>query len=86
MPPVTPAQAIRMVDFGSKRVSHVAGKPGILGKSDGAGTNASFSMPYSIVIHARQKYAFVADYNNFAIRKINLFTSQVCPAISCALF
>ena len=73
----TKNQVIRKVDLGNKVVSHVAGLPLEQGADDGVGTLATFSMPYSVEMHAKQKYAFVADYNNLAIRTINTFTSEV---------
>ena len=50
-------------------VSTLAGSPGNVGSSDGAGTNASFSQPQGIALDTTTNL-YVADYGNNTIRKI----------------
>lgn len=58
-------------------VSTVAGTVGVLGKKDGIGTNAAFSVPYGLAIDAAGTHLYVGDQANHRIRKIVLATREV---------
>lgn len=58
-------------------VSTVAGTVGVLGKKDGIGTHAAFSVPYGLAINAAGTHLYVGDQANHVIRKIALATSEV---------
>jgi sugar lactone lactonase YvrE len=58
-------------------VSTIAGTDGTPGKTDGIGTNASFSMPYGLAINADSTALYVGDQANNLIRKIELSTYEV---------
>jgi DNA-binding beta-propeller fold protein YncE len=67
--------AIRKIDA-TGIVSTIAGN-GQPGNKDGTGQDAQFDSPYGIAINEATQELFVADYNNNAIRKININTKEV---------
>lgn len=83
---------IRIVDFSSRQVSTLVAFPES-GEQYGQscintstcgnaqlfanGTVVPLLMPYSFAIHPYQKYVWVADTRNKALRKVNLFTKQM---------
>ena len=85
-------QVIRKVDWGLQTVSHIAGNVTVLGNCldqscpansfrDGIAGAATFTMPYSVQMHHQNRHAFVADTRSNAIRKVNLYTSNVLTII-----
>lgn len=51
-------------------VSTLAGSPGIIGSTDGTGTNALFNQPAGVAVDSLTN-VYVADYGNHTIRKIS---------------
>jgi sugar lactone lactonase YvrE len=58
-------------------VTTVAGKAEELGRTDGIGDAARFSLPYGITIDPAGTSLYVGDHGNDVIRKINLGTNEV---------
>lgn len=67
---------IRKVDIASGMTSLVAGS-GKKGFKDGIAARANFNEPFSIVLSQDEKYLFLTDRYNHAIRQIDLTTRQV---------
>jgi len=51
-------------------VTTFAGKPGLSGYVDGAGTVAQFKNPIGMAIYSKENVVYVADHDNHMIRKI----------------
>jgi len=66
---------IRKIDIASGNVSTFAGVAGASGTNDGIGAIARFKNPRGITMDAT--YLYVADTNNYTIRKIDLLTANV---------
>jgi DNA-binding beta-propeller fold protein YncE len=66
---------IRHIDLSTATVTTLAGAS--YGLIDGIGTNSNFFSPCGIAISADGSFALVADYNNHAIRHIDLLTASV---------
>ena len=64
---------IRQINLRTRYVSTLAGSSA--GLVDGAAARAKFSLPYGVTIHGAS--AYVADFGNGRIRKINLSTKVV---------
>jgi hypothetical protein len=69
-------QAIRQVDIATAAVTTLAGSPETMGSSDGTGADARFWQPNGLASDGAGNL-FVADANNYIIRKIDLATSAV---------
>lgn len=68
---------IRKIDLATLEVTTIAGTDGVLGNTNGIGTNASFSIPYGLAINAANTHLYVGDNANSLIRKIDLATLEV---------
>lgn len=84
----TANQAIRVVNFGSRTTSLLAGTPTVTGNCldetcpansfrDGVGSSATLTMPYSVQLHEHRRYAMVADTRSNAIRKVDMYSYDV---------
>ncbi len=67
--------AIRKVVIATGVVTTLAGTAGAPGSADGTGKTARFNMPYGITTDGTNLY--VADFNNYLIRKVVIATGQV---------
>jgi len=61
---------------GGPAVDTIAGN-GVPGFADGFGTSVFFNNPTGLALSPDSKFLYVADFNNFRIRRINLTTLQV---------
>jgi sugar lactone lactonase YvrE len=61
---------------GGPTVDTIAGN-GVPGFADGAGTSAFFNNPTGLALSPDSKFLYVADFNNFRIRRIDLSTFRV---------
>ena len=66
---------IRKIDVATRKVITVAGTAGVVGAADGKGTSALFNSPAGITTDGTDLY--VADSNNFTIRKIVIASGEV---------
>ncbi len=66
---------IRRIDLNSGWVSTLAGSAGVSGSQNGTGANARFNAPQGITMDGVN--LFVADYNNYTVRKIEIATATV---------
>lgn len=84
---------IRRYNFSTSVISTIGGGPRVIGGvtvsrgcTDGVGTDALFDYPDKVLINKGGSVAFIAEWNNKAIRKIDLLTLTVshlvgtCPA------
>jgi sugar lactone lactonase YvrE len=78
------SDAIRKIDIGTALVTTVAGDPGVFGSSDGAGNQAHFSDPEGVAADGTGA-VFVADTENFTIRRVDPATNQVTTLAGAAL-
>ena len=67
---------IRLINATSSTVSTIAGY-GSLGYYDGPATNAEFDYPYSLAFDSANRYLYIADTDNSAIRLLNMTSAQV---------
>ena len=67
---------IRKVEIATGQVTTIAGS-GTSGYADGAAASARFKFPRGLALDETGSNLFVADGDNFRIRKINLSTGQV---------
>ena len=74
---------IRKIVISTKEVTTYAGTAGVTGSADGIGTAASFRRPVGITSDGTNLY--VADYENFLIRKIVIATREVTTLAGTAL-
>jgi len=74
---------IRKIVISTKEVTTYAGTAGVTGSADGIGTAASFRRPVGITSDGTN--LFVADYENFLIRKIVIATREVTTLAGTAL-
>lgn len=78
---VSDDDAIRKIDIGNSspsvapQVTTLAGNPGQAGMADAVGTTAHFNVPRHIATDGTNLY--VADSNNYTIRKVAIATGQV---------
>jgi hypothetical protein len=86
---VTDNNTIRKIDLGAPtaaplvatsppttpQVTTLAGYPGLAGTADAVGLNARFNLPLRLTTDGT--YLYVADGNNYAIRKVAIATGQV---------
>lgn len=68
---------VRRIDIATGAVTIIAGSTSANGAVDGTSSAARFDEPRGIAISADNKFALIADFNNHAIRKINLENGQV---------
>ena len=68
---------IRKIDIATAAVSTFASRPDVGALIDGVGTNAVIWQPYQMAITRDGSTLYVADYNNYAIRTVNLSTATV---------
>ncbi|EKX32046.1 hypothetical protein GUITHDRAFT_61646, partial [Guillardia theta CCMP2712] len=66
--------AIRKVDIVSGYMSTLAGS-GTAGYNDAVGVLAQFNKPVDVTLDWTESYAYVSDYNNNCIRRIDLTTA-----------
>ena len=73
----TDNHTIRTIDISSDEVATIAGNAGVAGNNNGAGTDARFNAPQSVVISADETFAIIADTDNHIIRRLDLTTREV---------
>jgi len=71
----TANNTIRQIVISTRAVTTIAGSAGSIGSTDGTGSAASFNVPAEITTDGTNLY--VADTENFAIRKIVIGTGKV---------
>jgi sugar lactone lactonase YvrE len=71
----TSNNTIRQIVIGTREVTTLAGIPGSVGSADGIGVEAAFNSPHGITTDGRNLY--VADTNNYTIRKVVIATREV---------
>ncbi|HUX67813.1 MAG TPA: hypothetical protein VMV31_10025 [Terriglobales bacterium] len=75
--------AIRLVDLTAGAVSTIAGNGG-LGSADGIGPAARFAEPNGLAFDATGNNIFISDFENHAIRELNLTTLAVTTLVGAA--
>lgn len=75
--------AIRLIDLAAGTVSTIAGNGG-LGFQDGVGAAARFAEPNGLAFDASGQNLFISDFENQAIRQLNLATGQVSTLVGAA--
>jgi len=73
---------IRMIDLTAGTVSTLAGHG--LGNADGIGTAASFAEPNGLAWDPTGQNIYISDFENAAIRELNLATGQVTTVVGMA--
>jgi DNA-binding beta-propeller fold protein YncE len=73
----TGSHRVVVVNAATRVVATVAGLPGSSGSANGAGTNARFQGPSSLVVDLSGQFLYVVDAGNHCIRQVVLATSQV---------
>ncbi len=68
---------IRRVDRGTREIVTIAGNPQESGFIDGVGDAARFDFPYGIWVDMQERFAYVTDTGNDAVRRIELATGEV---------
>ena len=63
---------IRKVDLSSGAVTTVAGLAGATGAADGNGSSARFDNPFQLTADIANRYTYIVDYNNKAVRRMTL--------------
>ena len=76
------SSTVRLLDMATLSVSTLVGQLGIIGKTDGVGTAATFAYPKGVAISQDSSYALVADTSNSLIRRLDL-SSRVVTTIVC---
>lgn len=71
---------IRLIDLNQGTVSTIAGNGG-LGTADGIGAAARFAEPNGLAFDPDEKNLFISDFENEAIRELNLATGQVTTLV-----
>ena len=66
---------IRKIEIASRVVTIIAGTPWVQGSADGAGADAQFEYPTGITTDGT--YLYVADSQNYTVRKIEIATGAV---------
>jgi len=77
---VTDNQTVRRIELATKRVTTIAGSPGVTGSSDGVGAAALFDQPSALACDGAGNL-YVADSFNATVRRIVLATDQVTTEI-----
>ncbi len=75
--------AIRLIDLTAGTVSTIAGNGG-LGSADGVGAAARFAEPNGLAFDASGNNLFISDFENQAIRELNLQTGAVSTLVGMA--
>lgn len=75
--------AIRLIDLTAGTVATIAGNGG-LGFQDGIGAAARFAEPNGLAFDATGQNLFISDFENQAIRELNLATGQVTTIVGFA--
>ena len=70
-------QLLRKINLTTALVTTVAGTVGLPGTADGVGTAAGFNTPSGVTMNAAGTLALVADWQNSAVRRVNLTTGAV---------
>jgi len=73
----SPGTPVAVPDSATSTLKLVAGRLGGSGTSDGVGSEARFSMPWSITTDGAGNL-FVLDRNSWTIRKVDIATGAVC--------
>jgi streptogramin lyase len=77
---VTDNQTVRRVELATRRVTTIAGSPGVTGSSDGTGAAALFDQPSALACDGTGNL-YVADSFNATVRRIVLATGEVTTEI-----
>ncbi|HXR97043.1 MAG TPA: hypothetical protein VN709_04285, partial [Terriglobales bacterium] len=72
--------AIRLIDLTAGTVTTIAGSGG-LGSADGVGAAARFAEPNGLAFDATGKKLFISDFENQAIRELDLTTNAVTTVV-----
>ena len=75
--------AIRLIDLTAGTVTTIAGNGG-LGSADGVGAAARFAEPNGLAFDASGNNLFISDFENQAIRELNLQTDAVTTLVGMA--
>lgn len=75
--------AIRLIDLTAGTVSTLAGSGG-LGSADGIGPAARFAEPNGLAFDATGNNIYISDFENHAIRELNLTTLAVTTVVGAA--
>jgi hypothetical protein len=68
------------VVIATRKVTTLAGSPGVVGSDDGIGATASFNNPANVA-HDGAGNLFVSDTNNSTIRKVVVATGEVTTVV-----
>lgn len=74
---------IRKIVIGSGVVTTLAGTAGVSGSTDGAGSMALFNRPAALTTDGA--YLYVADTDNYIVRKISIYSGEVTTLAGTAL-
>jgi sugar lactone lactonase YvrE len=77
---VTDNQTVRRIELATRRVTTIAGSPGVTGSNDGVGAAALFDQPSALACDGAGNL-YVADSFNATVRRIVLATGQVTTEI-----
>jgi sugar lactone lactonase YvrE len=77
---VTDNQRVRRIELATRRVTTIAGSPGVTGSNDGVGAAALFDQPSALACDGAGNL-YVADSFNATVRRIVLATSQVTTEV-----
>jgi len=77
---VTDNQTVRRIELASKRVTTIAGSPGVTGSRDGKGAAALFDQPSALACDGAGNL-YVADSFNATVRRIVLATGEVTTPV-----
>jgi sugar lactone lactonase YvrE len=80
---VTDNQTVRRIEVSTKRVTTIAGSPGVTGSVDGVGPAARFDQPSALACDGEGNL-YVADGFNGTVRRIVLATGEVTTAVGLA--
>lgn len=73
---------VRRIDLHTLQVTTVAGSPGQSGYVDAIGSAARFDYPEDVVFSPDGGYALIADWDNNAVRKLDLATAEVTTFVA----
>ena len=77
---VTDNETVRRIDLATRRVTTIAGSPGVVGSSDGVGAAASFDQPSALAYDCTGNL-YVADSFNATVRRIVVATGEVTTTV-----
>lgn len=72
---VVDSSTVRKIEISSRVVTTIAGTPWVQGSADGTGADAQFEYPSGITTDGT--YLYVADSQNYTVRKIEIATGAV---------